>query len=99
MAACRRVYDSHHLQADCQEPDQLRNRTLGNRVWRPLPFLGYMSRENARSVPSAVAELLQRLIEPLRTVSVADSNDVLLDIRYFYRRVAVLARLPAVALQ
>jgi len=20
MAACRRVYDSHHMQADCQEP-------------------------------------------------------------------------------
>jgi len=20
MAACRQVYDSHHLQADCQEP-------------------------------------------------------------------------------
>jgi len=98
MAACRRVYDSHHLQADCQEPDQLRNRTLGNRVWRPLTFLGYMSRENARSLPSAVAELLRRLIKPLRTVSVAD-DDVLLDIRYFYRRVAVLARVPAVALQ
>ena len=57
-----------------------------------------MSRENARSLPSAVAELLQRLIKPLRTVSVAD-DDVLLDIRYFYRRVAVLAWVPAVALQ
>ena len=33
MAAYRRVYDSHHLQADCQEPDQLRNPTLGSRVW------------------------------------------------------------------
>ena len=30
--AYRRVYDSRHLQADCQEPDQLRNPTLGNRV-------------------------------------------------------------------
>jgi len=32
MAAYRRVYDSRHLQADCQEP--------GNRVWAsfyPLP--------------------------------------------------------------
>ena len=28
MAAYRRVYDSHHLQAD-----QLRNPTLGSRVW------------------------------------------------------------------
>ena len=30
----RRVYDSRHLQADCQEPrDQLPNPALGNRVW------------------------------------------------------------------
>jgi len=28
MAAYRRVYDSRHLQADCQEP--------GNRVWAIL---------------------------------------------------------------
>ena len=33
MAAYRRVYDSHHLQADCKDRDQLRNPTLGNRVW------------------------------------------------------------------
>jgi len=30
MAAHRRVYDSRHLQADCQNRDQLRNPTLGN---------------------------------------------------------------------
>ena len=61
-------------------------------------FFRLYVKRNARSLPSAVAELLQRLIEHLRTVSVAD-DDVLLDIRYFYRRVAVLARVPAVALQ
>ena len=33
MAAYRRVYDSRHLQADCQNQDQLRNPMLGNRVW------------------------------------------------------------------
>ena len=34
MAAYRLVYDSRYLQADCQEPGaQLRNHTLGNRVW------------------------------------------------------------------
>jgi len=35
MAVYRRVYDSHHLQADCQEPGSaLRDYpTLGNRVW------------------------------------------------------------------
>jgi len=37
MAAYRRVHDSHHLQA--KNRDQLRNPTLGNRVWAiPLPF-------------------------------------------------------------
>jgi len=33
MEAYRRVYDSHHLQADCQEPGSVRNPTLGYRVW------------------------------------------------------------------
>jgi len=34
MAANRRVYDSRHLQADCQEPGSApENPTLGNRVW------------------------------------------------------------------
>ena len=33
MAAYRRVYELHHLQADCQEPDQLQNPTLGKKVW------------------------------------------------------------------
>ena len=33
MAAYRRVYDSRHLQADCQEPGSAGNPTLGNQVW------------------------------------------------------------------
>ena len=35
MAAYRRVYDSRHLQADCQEPGT--EHTLGIRVWA-IPF-------------------------------------------------------------
>jgi len=50
MAAYRRVYDSRQLQADCQGSgissgtpdqtarDQLRNPTLGNRVWATFTF-------------------------------------------------------------
>ena len=38
MAADRRVYDSRHLQADCQEPGQLQKPTLGNRVWATFSF-------------------------------------------------------------
>ena len=51
MAAYRRVYDSRQLQADCQGSgissgtpaqtarDQLRNPTLGNRVWATFTFI------------------------------------------------------------
>ena len=33
MAAYRRVYDSRHLQADCQEPGSAPEPYVGNRVW------------------------------------------------------------------
>ena len=38
MAAYCRVYDSRHLQADCQERDQLRDPTLGKQVWPTFTF-------------------------------------------------------------
>ena len=38
MTAYGRVYDSRHLQADCKEPDQLRNPSIGNRVWATFTF-------------------------------------------------------------
>jgi len=39
MAAYLRVYDSHHLQADCQEPGSAAEPyTLGNRVWATFTF-------------------------------------------------------------
>ena len=37
-----RVYDSRHLQADCQNWDQLQNPTLSNRVWATFTFLVYI---------------------------------------------------------
>jgi len=42
MAAYRRVYDSHHLQADCKEPGSTPEPYLGNRLWATqyLYFLG-----------------------------------------------------------
>jgi len=40
MAAYRRVYDSRHLQTDCQEPGSAPEpHTLGNRVWATFTFL------------------------------------------------------------
>jgi len=39
MAAYRRVYDSRHLQAGCQEPRSAPgNPTLGNRMWATFTF-------------------------------------------------------------
>jgi len=38
MSAYRRVYDSHHLQADCQQPGSAPEPTLGNRVWATFTF-------------------------------------------------------------
>ena len=41
MAAYRRVYDSRHLQADCQEPGLAPEPyTLGNRVCATFTFYG-----------------------------------------------------------
>jgi len=40
MAAYRRVCDSRHLQADCQEPGSAPNPTLGNRVWATFITFG-----------------------------------------------------------
>jgi len=39
MAAYRQVYDSHHLQADYQEPGSAPDPTLGNRVCATFTFL------------------------------------------------------------
>ena len=42
MAAYRRVYDSCHLQADCQEPGSAPEPyTLGNRVWATFTFFTF----------------------------------------------------------
>jgi len=38
MAAYRRIYDSRHLQADCQEPGSAPETTVGNRVWANCTF-------------------------------------------------------------
>ena len=55
MAAYRRVYDSRHLHADCQEPYQLRNPTLGNRVWGTFIFFTI--------TPAAAVQIVSRTDE------------------------------------
>jgi len=44
MAAYCRVYDSRHLQADCKKRDQLRDPTLGYRVWTTFSFFSNSTR-------------------------------------------------------
>ena len=39
MAAYRRVYDSRHQQADCQELGSAPEPSPGNRVWATFTFL------------------------------------------------------------
>ena len=51
MAAYRRVYDSRHLQADCQEPGSAPVTEYG----LPLPFLPLATHLRARQVQSGMA--------------------------------------------
>jgi len=44
MAAYRRVYDSRHLRLTAKNRDQLRNPTLGNRVWVTFTFTDMLSK-------------------------------------------------------
>jgi len=44
MAAYRRVYDSRHLWLTAKNRDQLRNPTLGNRVWVTFTFTDMLSK-------------------------------------------------------
>jgi len=66
MAAYRRVYDSRHLQADCQEPGSAPEPyTIGIRVWATfiLPFLHLKSVTMLRN--SAKMEISIRDSRPL----------------------------------
>jgi len=61
MAAYSRVYDTRHLQADCQERDQLRNATLGNRVWATFLSLINMKAQCDKLATEPKGPYLQRL--------------------------------------
>jgi len=53
MAAYRQVYDSRHLQADCQEPAS----APGTYARLPLPFfIVVTAAHNLRTVPSALGD-------------------------------------------
>jgi len=50
MAAYRRVYDSRHLQADCQEPGSAPESKARNRVWATFTFYLYVEYVDCRQV-------------------------------------------------
>ena len=58
MATCRQVCDSRHLQADCQERDQLRNPTLGTRVWATFTFYSAPPDTGEQSIVMSVSVCL-----------------------------------------
>jgi len=63
MAAYRRVYDSHHLRLTAKNRDQLRNPTLGNRVWATFTFSPtYLARALGTRVSSARCRSWGRLM-------------------------------------
>jgi len=54
MAAYRRVYDSRHLQADCQEPESAPEPYARYRVW--ATFLQYKAISQSEHVSEAWVE-------------------------------------------
>ena len=64
MAAYHLVYDSRHLQADCQEPGSAPEPTLGNRVWATstLPFTYCAAHKLA--ILMQLASVISRLVLP-----------------------------------
>ena len=52
MAAHRRIYDSRHLRLTAQNRDQLRNPTLGSRVWATFSLPFFLYRERGRLAAS-----------------------------------------------
>jgi len=48
MAAYRRVYDSRHLQADCQEPGPISSGTLRSVIEYGLAFLKVLTNDERR---------------------------------------------------
>jgi len=68
MADYRWVYDSRHLQADCQEPElapEDRNPTLCNRVWTTFTFTFYIrprGRNYHRSLVTTSPAILSHVV-------------------------------------
>jgi len=85
MAAYRRVYDSCYLQADCQEPDQLLNPTLGYRVWASFTFKDSKHipcrASNVQRLATVVALYQQYHLSsthtPLQATSLLDTSDTI----------------------
>ena len=76
MAAYRRVYDSHHLQADCQEPGlalEDRNPTLGNRVWATF-YLYYLYSVYSTGIERLFTRFLRNCVVLTATGATLENN-------------------------
>ena len=60
MAAFRRVYDSVTCRLTAKNWDQLRNPTLGNRVWASFTFFSRTSESEALEFAAGVLKLLAK---------------------------------------
>jgi len=63
MAAYHRVYDSRHLRLTAKNRDQLRNPTLGNRVWATFLCLAIMDKHDVVHKLDTVLHCCQRKTE------------------------------------
>jgi len=88
MAAYRLVYDSHHLRLTAKNRDQLRNPTLGSRVWATFTFLKIstllfyfankmMKQEVLMSLTLTENDILTGKVSRFEASQVAYSNDLL----------------------
>ena len=67
MAAYRRVCDSHHLQADCQEPESTPEPyTLSNRVWATFTFFT-ATPQSQFSIDTSTLQIIVSLLYNCRT--------------------------------
>ena len=63
MAAYRRVYDSRHLQADCQQPGSAPEPYIRSVIeyGLPLPFYAYCDNSTTVVISESLLELLMAL--------------------------------------
>ena len=97
MAAYRRVYDSGHLQADCQEPGSISSGTLRSVVEYGLP-LPFFTATVKFKMASKMAAVVIRLHWKNTQHFPMDVNDIILFDIYGLRCLPFLGKTPIIFL-